>query len=81
MTTEAPLQYLEDNIFNAHLAKLIATKGELEGTDLTLQDIRNMIYTRRVKVNPGVADAVEKVKKPGTKKEKLSGINVDDFLS
>jgi len=77
---DEPLIFLEENIFNANLAKLISTKGELEGSGLTLQDIRNMIYTRRVKVNPGVADAVEKVKKPGTKKEKLSGINVDDFL-
>lgn len=82
MPEENQLIFLEDNIFNAHLAKLISTKGELEGSGLTLQDIRNMIYTRRVKINPGVQDVVEKerVKKPGTKKEKLSGMNVDDFL-
>jgi len=79
---DSPLVFLEDNIFNAQLAKLIATKGELEGSGLTLQDLRNMIYTRRVKVNPGIPDTgeVPKTKKPGTKKERLSGINVDDFL-
>jgi len=43
---DSPLVFLEDNIFNAQLAKLIATKGELEGSGLTLQDLRNMIYTR-----------------------------------
>ena len=82
MTLDQAPQYLEENIFNAHLAKLISTNGELEGSGLTLADVRNMIYTRRVKINPGIGDTFEaKAKKPGTKKEKLSGMNVDDFLS
>lgn len=78
--TEEALVFLDEQTFNSNLQKLIATKGELEGTGLSLQDVRNMIYTRRIKVDPGVANIVEKEKAAKVKKEKVSGFGVDDIL-
>jgi hypothetical protein len=76
------LKFLDEPTFNDYLQRLIKTKGELEGTGLVLQDIRNMIYTRRLKIDPNVEAAVEKAKETkSTNRKKVSGINVDDFLS
>lgn len=81
--SELELKFLDDPTFNSHMAKLISSKGELEGTGLTLQDIRNMIYTRRIKVNPDVEGAVEKAKSPKSQsinRKKVDGFGVDDIL-
>lgn len=81
--SELELKFLDDPTFNSYMAKLISSKGELEGTGLTLQDIRNMIYTRRIKVNPDVEGAVEKAKSPksqSTNRKKVDGFGVDDIL-
>ena len=80
---ELEIKFLDEPTFNSHLAKLISANGELEKTDLSLQDIRNMIYTRRVKINPDVEGAVDRAKSPKTpsvNRKKVDGFGVDDIL-
>ena len=78
------LVFLDEQTFNSHLQKFIESKGELEGTGLSLQDIRNMIYTRRIKVDPAVEKTVEKEREAkaakSTKRSKVDGFGVDDIL-
>lgn len=79
--TPQELKFLDEPIFQEMLNKLIASKGQLEGTGLILQDIRNMIYTRRLKVDPNVEGAVAATKKTkSTNKAKVEGFAIDDLL-
>lgn len=76
------LKFLEEPIFKEMLDKLVTSKGVLEGTGLTLQDIRNMVYTRRLKVDPNMEAAVEGAKKKGksTNRATVEGFSIDDLL-
>lgn len=80
---------LNDDELNSIRARLIAAGGDEVKAGLTLQDIRNAVYTKALRVNPNVEaeDAAAKAAKR-TRKEKgslsrdatLSGSQIDDML-
>ena len=86
------IRVLDDVEFNSHVVKLINSGGSIEEAGLTLDDVRNMIYTRKVKINPEIltersdGDASgpsgNKVPKVGRSKgPTLKGADLNDFLS
>ena len=77
-----PLVFLDEPTFKGMLEKLVASKGSLEGTGLSLQDIRNMVYTRRLKVDPNMEQVVASTKKSkSTNRATVEGFGIDDLLS
>lgn len=67
--------------------RLVASKGDHEAAKLSLQDIRNMIYTRMLHLNPNIeaeeAEKATKEAKPkGPKKvTTIKGAALDSTLS
>ncbi len=83
---DSPIRVLEDHEFSNHVAALIKSGGDIEAAGLTLDDIRNMIYTRRVRINPEVAaqkedQSTEPKTKRGARGPTIKGADLDDFLS
>lgn len=81
------VRVLEEHEFSNHIAALIKSGGDIEAAGLTLDDIRNMIYTRRVRINPEIINQKEDeggstVAKPKkTRGPTIKGADLDDFLS
>lgn len=70
----------------AYRKRLIESNGDIEKAGISLEEMRNVIYTCRMKANPMQDNPSEKEKKPkkekteSTNKVKLSGDSVNDFL-
>lgn len=68
--------------------KLVESEGNMEKAGITLDEMRNVLYTCRMKANPmkeqESAEKPEKkaktVKEPSINRVKLSGDEVNDFL-
>lgn len=70
---------IDDSLFNDRVSRLITTGGDAERAGVTLEEVADMIHTRRMRINPSAGDPVAP-KAPKGKKEKLTGPAVDDFL-
>lgn len=68
---------IDDNVFNDRVARLIATQGNAERAGVSLEEVGDMIYTRRMRINPSAGDPPA----PKGKKEKITGAKLDDLLS
>ena len=86
------IRVLDDVEFNSHVVKLINSGGSIEEAGLTLDDVRNMIYTRKVKINPEVltqrsegddsgSSIAPKARSGKAKGPTLKGADLNDFLS
>lgn len=73
-----PPVLLDDPTFNDRLSRLITTQGDAERAGITLEEVSDMIFTRRT--NIGVVDTTPKVKAPKAPKTKITGEAMDDLL-
>ena len=76
-----PPEIITDEVFNDRVSRLITTGGDSERAGVTLEEVADMIHTRRMRINPSAGDPIEtkapKVKAPKTK---ITGPAVDDLL-
>lgn len=83
---ETALVLLTDNEIASIRAKLIESQGDIVKADVSMEQMRNVIYTCRMKANPmqDNGESAPKAKKPkgepSIMKPILSGDNVNDFL-
>lgn len=73
-----PPELITDEVFNDRLSRLIITQGDAERAGITLEEVADMIFTRRT--NIGVVDTTPKVKAPKAPKTKITGQAMDDLL-
>lgn len=69
---------LDDTTFNDRLSRLITTQGDAERAGITLEEVADMIFTRRTNIGAVVSEP--KVKAPKGAKTKITGQAMDDLL-
>lgn len=81
--TQPTFTVLTDQELNALRSKLVEAGGDPEKAGVSLQDVRNAIYTKCFRVNPNIeagGEAKPKAKGKGTKGPTLTGSAMDDIL-
>lgn len=71
-----PSLIIDDPTFNDRVSRLTATNGDAERAGVSLEEIADLIYTRRMRINPQAGEPAA----PKGKKEKITGAKLDDFL-
>lgn len=70
---------IDDPVFNDRVSRLITTGGDAERAGVSLEEVADLIYTRRMRINPQAGEiTVARATKP--KKEKIVGAAMDDLL-
>ena len=72
---------IDDTLFNDRVQRLIAAEGDSEKASIPLEEIADLIHTRRMRINPmGQGSPSEPVTK-GVKKPSVKGAAaIDDIL-
>ena len=72
---------IDDTLFNDRVQRLIAAEGDSEKAGIPLEEIADLIHTRRMRINPmGQGSPSEPVTK-GVKKPPVKGAAaIDDIL-
>lgn len=83
----APFTPLSDETLSDFRRRIVEANGNLEAAGLTLGDIRNMIYTKCLKVNPNIEASLQqdgedkpKARKKSVRGPTTSGAALDDLL-
>lgn len=70
---------IDDSTFNDRVNRIIATNGDSERAGVSLEEVADLIFTRRMRINPQAGEiTAQRAAKP--KKEKITGQAVDDLL-
>ena len=72
---------IDDTLFNDRVQRLIAAEGDNEKAGISLEEIADLIHTRRMRINPmGQGSPSEPVSR-GVKKAPIKGASaIDDLL-
>lgn len=69
---------IDDPTFNDRVGRLTAVGGDEVRAGVSLEEVADLIYTRRMRINPQAGEpAAPKERK---KKEKITGAKMDDLL-
>lgn len=70
---------IDDALFNDRVNRIITTNGDNDRAGVTLEEVADLIFTRRMRINPQAGEiTAQRAAKP--KKETLRGKAVDDLL-
>lgn len=69
---------IDDPTFNDRVTRLTLTGADLDRAGITLEEVADLVYTRRMRINPQAGEPAKVVVK--TKKEKITGDKLDDLL-
>lgn len=72
-----PPVVVDDQTFNDRVGRMVAVGGDMERAGLTLEEIADLVYTRRMIINPLGEATIAKAK---TKATKIVGDKMDDLL-
>lgn len=67
---------IDDSVFNERLEKLVKALGDPVQAGVSLEEVADMVYTRRTRINPSVGEQAV----IGTGRKKTTGPAMDDIL-
>ena len=72
---------VDEQVFTQRVAALIAAEGDNVKANILLEEVADLVYTRRMRINP-IGDSPPKEAKPkGARKASINGAQgIDDLL-